>query len=80
MVEEALWRHAAALEQNRHRNLLEERAARQAREFEARRRELSSLNRMFRAELSARFTAEEGADREDPGPDNECRDEMSSQA
>ena len=58
-VEEALRKRNASSEVEEHQRLLEEQAARQATELEARVRELSSLNRVFQAELSEKFTTEE---------------------
>ena len=61
-VEDGLGRRQCALKDQEHRIYLEEQTAQQATQLEARMRELSSLNRMFQAELSNRFSAEHGTD------------------
>lgn len=58
-VDEALRKSKASLEGEEHRILLEEQADQQAKELDAKVRELSSLNRVFQAELSEKFTTEE---------------------
>ena len=59
VVEEVLAKRRVALEEARHRKLLEERASRQAEQLEARVRELSSLSRVYQAELSTNTAPEE---------------------
>ena len=59
VVEEALAQRRVAPEEARHRKLLEERASRQAEQLEARVRELSSLSRVYQAELSTNTAPEE---------------------
>ena len=59
VVEEALTKRQAVLEDKQHRELLEERVSFQARGLEAKDRELSSLNRVFQSRLSQQFGAEE---------------------
>ena len=56
VVEGALGRRQCALQDEQHRRSLEEQTAQQATQLEARMRELSSLNRMFQAELSNKFS------------------------
>ena len=62
VVKEAMERLRTLAEDRRHRRALEEQVGRQAGELETRVRELKLLNRMFQANLSERFTKEEGAD------------------
>ena len=59
VVEAALAKREDVIERNRRQKLLEEQTARQATELEARMRELSALNRVFQADLSARFSGRE---------------------
>ena len=53
-VEETLEKRDAALEEAQHRDGLEEQRVRQARDLEAKTREISALNRMFYGTLSDR--------------------------
>ena len=60
-VEEALERHSASLEESHLRTIVEERISGQTTKLEATVRELSSLNRLFQAELTQRFALGEAA-------------------
>ena len=62
VVEEALDRRKAMLDQKQHQKLLNDRVSRETKELEAWVKELRALNRMFQAELTERFTVEEAAE------------------
>ena len=59
VVEEALEKRRTVAEEIQRRSLLERRVNGQAKDLESKVRELSSLNRLFQAELSDRFATEE---------------------
>ena len=59
VVEEALEKMRTVAEEIQRRSLLERRVNGQAKDLESKVRELSSLNRLFQAELSDRFATEE---------------------
>ena len=61
VVGDALARREAGLEQQRLRALIEEQADRNARDLEAKARELSTLNRVFQEELNRKYTGEGSA-------------------
>ena len=61
VVEESLQQRKANLKEKQQRSLLAEQVTRKVTQLETKERELSSLNRMFHAELTKKFTAEEAA-------------------
>lgn len=61
VVEESLQRRKDKLKEKQQRRLLAEQVTRQVTRLETKERELSSLNRVFQAELTKKFTAEEAA-------------------
>ena len=58
VIEEALRKRKASLEGEKHRRLLEDQTARLAQDLDAKVGEISSLKRVFQAELSEKFTTE----------------------